>query len=138
MKRIVLLFLTITGFLTAGYSQSVSGSKDSVRNSEDTRVDAANTSSSSVSTGIQSINRASDIITLYPNPAGYELNVLYDANAGIRNIIVYNMIGKPVTVYKVAGNSARLDIENIPSGIYFIRMVDGQGHVMATRRFTHQ
>src|SRR3954471_18984322 len=128
MKRIILLFLT-TGFLTAGYSQSVSNSKDSIRNTEETRVDATNTSSSSISTGIQSINRASDIITLYPNPAGNELNVLYDANAGIRNIIVYNMIGKPVMVYKVTGNSAKLDIENIPSCIYFIRMIDGQSHV---------
>lgn len=88
-----------------------------------------------------SVNRASksdNNITIYPNPARSELNVLFDANAGIRNIAVYNLIGKAVTVYRVSGNSAMLDIDNIPSGIYFLRFVDGNGRVIATRKFTHQ
>lgn len=131
MKKFVLSVFIVTGLLTTGYSQSVV--KDSVRGNDEIHNDVA----SSV-TGIQSVNKTSDIVSLYPNPAGSELNVLFDGNAGIRNIIVYNMIGKPVTVYKVNGSSAKLDIENIPSGIYFIRLTDAQGHVMATRKFTHQ
>ena len=47
------------------------------------------------------------------------------------------MIGKPVMVYRVTGNSAKLNIESLPSGVYFVRMADAQGKV-TTRKFTHQ
>src|ERR1019366_2236447 len=44
-------------------------------------------------------------VLLYPNPAHDEVNVVYDANADIRNIAVYNIIGKVMAVYKVTGPS---------------------------------
>lgn len=89
------------------------------------------------STSVSTTNRTTDVV-MYPNPAHNELNVLFDGNAGIKNITVYNLIGKAVTVYKVNGNSANMDVSNIPSGIYFIRLIDAQGRVVATRKFTHQ
>lgn len=88
-------------------------------------------------TGISTIRRSEDI-TIYPNPAHNELNVLFDGNAGIKNISVYNLIGKVVSVYRVSGNSAKLELSNIPSGIYFVRLVDNVGNVVATRKFTRQ
>lgn len=91
------------------------------------------------STNVSSVNNSKgDNIVVYPNPARDEINVLFDRSMDVRNITVYNLIGKAVTVYKVSGNSAKLDIQNIPSGIYFLRMLDAQGHVLATRKFTHQ
>lgn len=89
-------------------------------------------------TSLSKNQKSDNNITLYPNPARSELNVLFDANAGIKNLAVYNLIGKAVSVYRVSGNSAKLDIDNIPSGIYFIRFVDNTGRVVATRKFTHQ
>jgi len=81
----------------------------------------------------------SDNIVLYPNPASNELNVVYDASADVKNIAVYNIIGKVITVYKVtANNSANLDIENLPSGIYFVRLMNSHGDVVVTRKFTKQ
>jgi hypothetical protein len=63
---------------------------------------------------------------------------LFNEAAGIRNIAVYNLIGKPVMVYKVTdNNSAKLNIGSIPSGVYFLRLFDGQGRVTAIRKFTH-
>jgi hypothetical protein len=75
---------------------------------------------------------------LYPNPANNEVNVVYDANADVKNIAVYNVIGKVMTVYKVTGNSANLNIENIPSGIYFVRLFNSNSNVVATRKFIKQ
>lgn len=90
-------------------------------------------------TGIPTVNRMKDDVVMYPNPAHDELNVIYNGNSSIKNIAVYNLIGKVVNVYKVTGNNnANLDISSIPSGIYFVRLVDAQGHVIATRKFTHQ
>jgi len=82
-------------------------------------------------------NAAADIV-LYPNPADNELNVVYGANADIKNIAVYNIIGKVLAVYKVAGSGANLNLENIPSGIYFVRLCNSNGNVVATRKFTKQ
>ena len=90
-------------------------------------------------TSVTNTAKSSDEVTLYPNPARKELNVLFNAEADVRMISVYNMIGKSVSVYKLSSNSsAMLDIENLPQGIYFIRLIDGQGQVVATRKFTHQ
>ncbi len=84
-------------------------------------------------------NKSSDDIILYPNPAHDELNVVYDASSDIKNIAVYNIIGKVLTVYKVTNNnSANLNIENIPSGIYFVRLINSHGDVVVTRKFTKQ
>lgn len=88
--------------------------------------------------GVISVTRSDDNISLYPNPAKDYLNIVFDANAGVKNITVYNLIGKAVSVFKVNGNSAKLDIDNIPSGIYFVRLQDAQGRTIATRKFTHQ
>ncbi len=77
-------------------------------------------------------------VLLYPNPASNELNLVYDAASDIKNIAVYNIIGKAMSVYKVTGNSANLNLENIPSGIYFVRLYNGSGNVVATRKFTKQ
>jgi hypothetical protein len=78
-------------------------------------------------------------ISMYPNPANNELNVVFDPEMSVKNITVYNLIGKAVTVYKTTSNtSAKLNIENIPSGVYFIRLSDNQGRVVANRKFTKQ
>lgn len=82
--------------------------------------------------------KAVDEVNLYPNPANNELNVVFDAAADIKNVGVYNIIGKLMTVYKVSGNSANLNIENIPAGIYFVRLLNGQGQIVTTRKFTKQ
>jgi len=88
---------------------------------------------------VSTTTKADDNVTLYPNPARNELNVLFNPDADVRIITVYNLIGKAVTVYKLTSNSsAKLDIENLPSGVYFMRLIDGAGQVVATRKFNHQ
>ena len=47
--------------------------------------------------GVTNVNNPANNIILYPNPAKDELNVVYDANADIKNIAVYNIIGKVMT-----------------------------------------
>ena len=89
-------------------------------------------------TNVPSIAKSNNI-NMYPNPASDELNVIFDPGVGVKNITVYNLIGKAVTVYKTTSNSsAKLNIENLPSGVYFIRLSDNQGRVVANRKFTKQ
>ncbi len=89
-------------------------------------------------TNIGKVNNTQDDVILYPNPAGKELNISYSADMNVKSIAVYNLVGKQMSGYRVGSNSARINIEKIPSGIYFVRLTDNTGRVVATRRFTHQ
>jgi hypothetical protein len=82
--------------------------------------------------------KTNDNVIVYPNPAHDELNVIFSSIPDVKTLTVVNMIGKVVDVYKVNTNSAKINIENIPSGVYILRLTDSQGHVVVTRKFTHQ
>jgi hypothetical protein len=91
-----------------------------------------------IPSAVQNIANASEPnISLYPNPARDEINVVYEGT-DVKNIGVYNIIGKLITVYKVNGRSANLNLENTPAGIYFVKLMNGNGQVVATRKFTKQ
>lgn len=91
------------------------------------------------STGVSTINSSDDVI-LYPIPAKEALNVVFDGKAGIKTLAVYNLVGKLMgPIYKPASNfSAKIALDDMPTGVYFLRLIDGEGKVVATRRFTHQ
>jgi hypothetical protein len=88
--------------------------------------------------GVVNIAKYDDDVILYPNPAKGSVNLVFDPSMGVKNIAIYNLIGKAVSVYKVVGNSAKLELDEIPSGIYFVRLINSQGKIVATRKFTHQ
>jgi hypothetical protein len=79
-------------------------------------------------------------VVLYPNPARESINVLYDEKAGVKTIAIYNLIGKLMgPIYRPTNNgSAKIDLDEMPNGVYFLRLMDAGGHVLATRRFTRQ
>jgi hypothetical protein len=87
---------------------------------------------------VPSVNSMDNEVLMYPNPASNELNVVYNANADIKKVAVYNIIGKLMTIYKVTGASANLNIESIPSGIYFVRLLNSHGETVVTKKFSKQ
>ncbi len=90
-------------------------------------------------TAVPTVNNPSNEVSLYPNPAYNEVNLVYDANADVKTIALYNIIGKVIAVYKVTtGNSANLNLENVPSGMYFAKLINAQGEIVNTRKFTKQ
>jgi len=88
--------------------------------------------------GVGNIDHNNANIQLYPNPASNEVNLVYEGLSDVKTIAVYNLIGKVMSVYRVNGTSANLDLENVPSGIYFARLMNAQGDVLATRKFAKQ
>lgn len=88
-------------------------------------------------TSVPTVKQADEVI-LYPNPAQNEVNVVFDANSDIKTIAIYNLIGRPVSVFKVTGDSANMNIESLSSGIYFVRLINSHGDVVQTRKFTKQ
>jgi len=87
-------------------------------------------------TGVSNVVHSDDNVVLFPNPARNELNVIFNESLDIHSVAICNLIGKAVSVFKTSGNSAKLNIDNIPSGIYFIRLMDANNNVVTTRKFT--
>ncbi len=88
--------------------------------------------------GVMTTVRNEDNIKVYPNPARADINVRFDGAENIKTIGVYNLLGQPISMYRVVGSSANIPLTEVPSGVYFLRMYDGQGKTVATRRFTRQ
>lgn len=86
-------------------------------------------------TGV-TITKADKKISMWPNPATENLNISFSPEAGIRYAAVYNTIGKVVGQYRIQGNSAKLDVSNLPAGVYMLRLSNGQGQMVSTKRFT--
>lgn len=90
----------------------------------------------SQSANTATITRRDENVVIYPNPVREQLNVVFTGVPGVRSIAIYNLIGRAMNVYRVNGNSAGMNVENLPSGIYFIRLLDAQNNVIVTRKFT--
>lgn len=90
-------------------------------------------------TGVNAVaTKSYDNVVLYPNPVRDDLNVVFTGMNEVKSIGIYNLIGKQVSAYKVNGTSASVNVDNMPAGIYMLRLMDGQGHVVAVRKFNKQ
>lgn len=83
-------------------------------------------------------NNGDDAVVVYPNPATSVINVMFKGLYGVTGIGVYSIIGREMKVYGTVDNSASLNIDHLPSGIYFIKLLNAQGYVVATQKFTKQ
>ena len=63
-------------------------------------------------------------ISLYPNPSNDELNLNLVGFDGQVNIFVYNLLGEAVTHLTTASNSARINVDEFPTGTYIIHVLD--------------
>jgi hypothetical protein len=73
--------------------------------------------------------------TFYPNPAGNQLNIVRP-DAGKAQIVIYNNIGVAVLSNEIADVETQINISTLSSGIYFIRLTDGQNS--ATQSFVKE
>jgi hypothetical protein len=123
MKKLVLVvFGSLSLWIAPAKAQTINVSVDSSRHNASLGADV----------------RVINDVAIFPNPARNEVNVAVDPALGIKTISVYNLIGKVVISSKVTSNNVKMDIEDIPVGIYFLRAIDAQGRVITTRKFTHQ
>lgn len=85
-------------------------------------VNATNVISSWVS--VDAKQETSDI-QVYPNPSGSLVNVVSHETGGLRGISLINLYGKTVRDFNnfVTGTtSAKLNVSDIPSGVYFLKV----------------
>ena len=85
--------------------------------------------SSEASTSIVSIRQpmTETHVSLYPNPA--HNNVQIEAEH-IRSVELLNIMGQPIFSKQVNANNATLDLQKIPTGIYFVRIKTAESMVV--------
>jgi len=59
-------------------------------------------------------------ISIYPNPAYDKLIIAADAD--IREVAIINMVGQIITKQQYNSNHVQVDVSQLPSGVYFIRI----------------
>ncbi|MDX1666365.1 MAG: T9SS type A sorting domain-containing protein [Saprospiraceae bacterium] len=77
-------------------------------------------------------------IRLYPNPVMDYLVVEYPEE--VEEIVIYNLIGQPVRFFKTfewgdLGRS-RIDLSDLPNGLYLLSAIDKQSGIIQTLRFS--
>jgi hypothetical protein len=66
-----------------------------------------------------------NLLSIYPNPFEDQLNITINATSPVDNaeFILYNALGEVVCMRAITKQAARFGTENLPSGIYFYKML---------------
>lgn len=87
--------------------------------------------------GVNTFSRVNDAIVIFPNPARDVVNVSIDPSLGAKTILISNLIGRTIGSYNVSAGVQKIDMDNVPTGMYFLRVFDNQGKLLETKKFTH-
>jgi hypothetical protein len=67
-----------------------------------------------------------NFITITPNPAKDELLLTIHNNTDRLYVTLVNVIGETMMKYTISREKNQLDVSNLPSGIYFLKINGGQ------------
>jgi hypothetical protein len=72
-------------------------------------------------------------INLMPNPADNYIELTINSNVEVKEAVVFNAFGQMIQTVELNNNHARIDLSNMASGMYFVR-VSGD-NATATKKF---
>ena len=64
------------------------------------------------------------LATLHPNPTNGQVTIL---GTNLKQAQIINALGQCVATVKGEGEQFTLDISNLPAGVYFVNITDGEG-----------
>ncbi|MCF8451451.1 MAG: T9SS type A sorting domain-containing protein [Taibaiella sp.] len=78
-------------------------------------------------------------VTITPNPAQGMVHIQYDRAAGVKEIAVYDMVGRQVFTQAATGETrTTINLEAMMPGMYFVRLFNSRGDVIVTKQITKQ
>ena len=66
-----------------------------------------------------------DGFAAYPNPVRNGRLMITSATSDIKNVSIYNVLGRKIFTETISGTSKQLNISSIKSGIYILKVVEG-------------
>ncbi len=84
------------------------------------------------------ITSTEQVFNTYPNPVRNTLNVELQNYNEVQELEVYNMVGQSVGRYFIDNPSEvqKLDVFDLEDGMYFISLLDANGQLVNTKRFS--
>lgn len=74
--------------------------------------------------GVNELNFESNVL-VYPNPTSGIINIINNGEVAIKDVIVTNSLGQ---VIDQTNEKNKLNISNLPNGIYLVRIEDINGN----------
>jgi len=74
---------------------------------------------------VEEIAHQSDEIIIYPNPTSEFINIV-NANSQIERVEIIDIQGRIMIIQSIGGNQANINISNLNSGIYIIKIYNKQ------------
>ena len=74
------------------------------------------------------------LLSVYPNPVKAELTLLTDGNT--EGGVIYDMTGR--IVRQISENSSKVNVQDLPNGVYFVRLLAKNGLASEAVRFVKQ
>jgi hypothetical protein len=89
----------------------------------------------STSLGIVSFDNSNSKSTIYPNPFNTSATIHFSATQKNATLDVFDVCGKKIRTFEnISGESFKIERDNLPEGIYFVRLVE-DNKVVATEKF---
>jgi len=98
----------------------------------DNESDFITSSFTTLPVGIDNITLASNI-SLMPNPADNYIELTVNSNVEVKEAVVFNAFGQMIQTVELTDNHARIDLSNMASGMYFVRVSNDTA--TATKKF---
>jgi hypothetical protein len=88
--------------------------------------DATNCSYGPTITSVNDLKEVNNLISIYPNPATDFAEILFNENNYGSEFNLYDIHGKLISSQTITGTKITLNRNNLPNGIYFIRITNGE------------
>jgi hypothetical protein len=83
-------------------------------------------------------NRSNGDLLLYPNPARSYINIAYNTLPGLNTKIeIIDIHGRVMLTREIHSTLTRLTIDELTSGIYYLRSIEGQKQMMVRKFIKH-
>ena len=76
-----------------------------------------------------------DYIKVYPNPASTYISI-DNSNIEINQIRLTNILGETVVIKNTTSNKTTINLEQLPIGIYFIKLYNPNGEIVYTQKIS--
>ncbi|HRG54284.1 MAG TPA: PKD domain-containing protein [Bacteroidia bacterium] len=83
---------------------------------------------------VQNLTQDDFKVTIYPNPFTSQTNILFTEEQKNITIKIMDVVGKEIKVIDFTGKELLLEKGNMKQGVYFIRIIDTKGNVIAQKK----
>jgi len=88
--------------------------------------------------GIQSYYGVKEVVTIYPNPFNASISINNISQIDKAEVKIYNVLGAEVINTSISKQSTSIETDNLPSGVYFYKIIQNNKVLQSGRLISQQ